>query len=153
MTSHSYLIWLCVSAYAIFIMEKVMFDWANWAQNRLGLMDVNWTEFYASAAVMIVIGICCAMVGWSEPGFALIFPAMMLVKSILFYIIPLIFKARFRPGIFSAILLLVPIAGWTFKGAYDDDMITPLVLIAAIAYGVLLLALPMIFYKLKRRFN
>ncbi|MES2217228.1 MAG: HXXEE domain-containing protein [Pseudomonadota bacterium] len=153
MTSHAYLIWLCLSAYAIFILEKVMFDWQNWAQNRLGLMDVNWPEFYSSSAVMIVVGMCCAMTGWSEPAFALLFPALMLIKSVLFYLIPLVFKARFRPGVFSSIVLFIPLACWTFNGAYNDDMITPVVVIVAFALGALLLALPMLFYRLKRRFH
>jgi hypothetical protein len=153
MTSHSYLLWICLSAYAVFILEKVMFDWMNWAQNRLGLMDVNWAEFYCSSAIMLVIGMCCAMTGWSEPGFALLFTASMLIKSVLFYLIPLVLKARFRPGIFSAIVLLIPLSCWAYYGAYTDGMITPAVLVVSLALGVLLLALPMIFYKLKRRFN
>jgi hypothetical protein len=153
MSSHSYLIWICVSTYAIFILEKVMFDWQTWAQNRLGLMDVNWSEFYCSSAMMIVVGICCAMTGWSEPSFALLFPASMLIKSIVFYLIPLVVKARFRPGVFSAIVLFLPLTIWTFEAAYTDFMITPVVLVIAFALGTLLLALPMIFYRLKRRFN
>jgi hypothetical protein len=153
MSSHAYIIWICVSVYAIHLLEKVAFDWRNWMHQKIGVTDIEWSIFYVSGATVIVTGIAGAMTGWNEPAFALILPAVEILKAIIFYLIPLLFKQRLTPGIFSALLLFLPVASWAFAGAYYDDVLSASDYVLAYFFGAVLMFLPMIFYTLKKKFN
>ena len=153
MLSHAFILWICVCVYAIHILEKVEFDWLNWMNKKLSVTDIGWPLFYVSAASIIITGIAGAMTGWSEPAFALILPAIEILKALIFYLIPLIFKRRLTPGIFSAVFLFIPVGSWAFAGAYYDDVLTTGNYIMAYVLGAIVMFLPMIFYKLKLKFH
>ena len=56
----SSLLWLCVAAYGIHVLEEYMFNWRAWARHVLKL-PAEWNDFYITNALVIVLGIVSAM--------------------------------------------------------------------------------------------
>jgi Protein of unknown function with HXXEE motif len=140
-------LWLCVAAYGVHILEEFVFDWQNWALNVLGL-PVRWSDFYITNALVIVLGIVAAEVGPVWPAIALSFPALMLINATFFHVAPFAWtRGRFSPGLITAVLLFFPIGIEAIRTANvgGGDL--------AIAFGIgaALMATPIVFLKLKVR--
>ena len=50
------LLWLCVSAYGIHVLEEFTFDWQSWAWGVLKL-PARWSDFYLTNVLVIFLGI------------------------------------------------------------------------------------------------
>ena len=143
-----YIFWVALAAYAFHILEEYSYDWKTWAQTTMKL-DVDWNTFYITNAVVMVFGICCAEVGWAHPTFSLIFPALMVINSLFFHILPYIrSKRKFSPGMFTAIFLFLPIGLGSYKIGMDLGVYTKSMLIAA-GCGVLVTGFPLFLLKTK----
>lgn len=103
------LLWLCVAAYGVHILEEFVFDWENWARNVLRL-PVQWNGFYGTNALVIVLGIVAAEIAPVWPVAALAYPALMVINASFFHVVPFVFAGgRFSPGLITALLLFVPL--------------------------------------------
>lgn len=139
------MIWLCVAAYGVHALEEFFFDWRNWANHVLHLR-VQWSDFYLTNALVIVIGIVATEVAPMWPAVALGFPALMLIDAALFHVAPIIWtRGRFSPGLITAVLLFFPLGIATVRSAHVDAT----ALAIAFGVGALLMATPIIFLKLK----
>lgn len=145
---NEFLLWIATSFYAAHILEEFTYDWKTWATTTLG-QPVDWPAFYVTNAVVIILGICCAAVGWRLPEFSLIYPALMVINAIFFHLVPTATQKRFSPGLITAVLLFLPIAGWLYYGAYQDGVLTTRVLVSSISGGVLVMAYPVVMLKTK----
>lgn len=102
-------LWLCVAAYGVHILEEFVFDWKNWARSVLGL-PVEWCDFYITNALVIVLGIVAAELAPAWPLFALSFPALMIINAIFFHVGPFAWaRGRFSPGLATAVLFFLPL--------------------------------------------
>jgi hypothetical protein len=153
MTSHEYIIWICVFAYSIHIFEKFVFNWRDWAVTVLKFKNVSWSLFYAVNALGLVAGVTSAMVGWNMPAYALIIPALLLLNAIFMQIGPAIITRTYAPGLVSSVLLFLPIASWAYYGAYLDDVLDPVVTILSLLLAFFLMALPGICVKIQERYT
>jgi len=144
----NYIFWVALVAYALHILEEYTYDWKSWAQKILKL-DVDWNSFYVTNVLVLFIGVACAEVGWSHPTFSLIFPALMLVNSLVFHILPYIRSNRkFSPGMITAIFLFLPIGIKSFTMATDMQVLSKSMIIAGIC-GVAIIAFPIFLLKTK----
>jgi hypothetical protein len=148
--NHEVWLWIALASYAIHILEEFMFDWKNWANKVLGL-PVTWPDFYVTNAVVVVLGIVAAQVGWRLPAIALAFPALMLINAVFFHIAPFIVTRKFSPGLVTAVLLFLPLGGWLFYGAQADGVLTTMSAFGAFVLGAALMASPIVMLKLKAR--
>ena len=141
------LLWLCVAAYGLHILEEFVFDWQNWARNVLHL-PARWEDFYITNALVIVLGIAAAELAPGWPAVALGFPALMLINATLFHLAPFAWThGRFSPGLITAVLLFFPLAIasiWTAR-------VSKASLLLAFGLGALLMATPIVFLKLKSK--
>lgn len=139
------MLWLCVAAYSVHILEEFVFDWRDWARNVLHL-PAQWEDFYITNAVVIVLGIVAAQISPAWPAVALGFPALMLINGAFFHVAPVLWtRGRFSPGFITALLLFFPIGLGTIMSAHPDGA----TLAIAFAVGALLMATPIVFLKLK----
>lgn len=94
------------------------------------------------------MGIACASVGWHHPVVALAFPALMIVNAIFFHVLPAIIKRKNSPGLFTAVILFIPIA---FKAYHDAVLlkISASSITLSIIAGVLIMAYPIVLLKTK----
>jgi len=147
MTSEIWL-WVATAAYGLHILEEFMLDWKTWA-NKVLKMAVDWPMFYVVNALVIVLGVVAAEVGWRLPAVALAFPALMLINAVFFHLLPFAATRKFSPGVISAGFLFLPIGAGLFYGAHRDGVLTVPTAVAAFALGAGLMAYPVALLKLK----
>lgn len=143
---HDYLLWIATAFYAAHILEEFNYDWKAWATSTLGL-PVDWPAFYLTNAVVVVLGVCCAQVGWRLPEFSLIYPALMVINALFFHILPTVVFRRFSPGLITALVFFLPVSVALYYGAYQDGVLTARALIISIMGGVLVMAYPVVLLK------
>ena len=133
--------------------EEGMLNWKDWANRGFGQGDVTWADFYLINGAVIMTGICCAMVGWQLPSFALMFPALQLINAIFFHIGPTIIQKQISPGVITATGLFLPIALLTYIGAYQDGVLTISVAALSFVFGALLMSAPFVFLAIKHHYG
>jgi hypothetical protein len=142
------LLWLCVGAYGMHVVEEFVFDWKNWAQQVLHL-PARWEDFYMTNCLVIVVGIVAVEITPEYPAVALGFPALMIINGICMHVFPFLLKrGRFSPGLMTGVLLFVPLGACTMMAA---GRLSVGMVVVAFAVGVALLATPIGFILLKQR--
>jgi hypothetical protein len=147
--SHEYILWIATFVYGLHIMEEHALDWRGWARGVMK-MPAEWSEFYVVNAVVILYGSVASCIGWRCPSVALSFPALMLINTI-FHFIPVLKTRRFSPGLFTAILLFIPIGGMVYYDAVLDHVLSMWTIIFSTIIGVLFMAYPLTLQKLKTK--
>jgi hypothetical protein len=145
MTTLQPLMWLCVAAYGMHVLEEFVFDWQNWANSVLHL-PAQWSDFYITNALVILLGVVAAEIAPPWPAVALGFPALMLINATFFHVAPIIWtRGRFSPGLITALLLFFPLGMGTIGSAHVGGA----ALTIAFGIGALLMATPIVFLRLK----
>jgi len=145
MTILQSLMWLCVAAYSVHVLEEFVFDWQNWACNVLHL-PAQWSDFYITNAVVVVIGVVAVEIAPVWPAIALGVPALMLINATFFHVAPVMWtRGRFSPGLITALLIFYPLGIKTILVARPDTS----ALATAFAVGALLMATPIVFIKMR----
>jgi len=129
--THQFILWAALLAYGLHMVEETVYDWRGWVGGALGIKGAQWSEFYVVNAVVVVMGVACANVGWRCPAVALLFPAFMATNAIFFHILPTIRMRRFSPGLITAVVLFLPTAVWLYYGAYLDRVLSAGALVAS----------------------
>ena len=145
--SSEYVLWIATAAYGLHILEEYA-NLRGWARNILKL-PVDWNTFYVVNALVVVLGFCCAVVGWRRPEFAMAFPAVMVVNATVFHVLPVLTTRIFSPGVITAVILFYPVAGWAYYGAWTDNALDTWVAVSSSILGILLMACPIILLKIK----
>lgn len=148
--SHEYVLWIATAAYGLHMLEEYMYNWKDWV-GRVLKLPVEWSEFYLVNAFVIILGVCCAAIGWHRPEMALSFPAFMLVNAILFHIVPVVVTRIFSPGLFTAVGLFLPIAGWAYYGAWVDGTLTTVAGVVSGVLGFFMMMFPIVLQTTRRR--
>ena len=141
------ILWLCLAAYGVHVLEEFVFDWQSWARNVLDL-PAQWQDFYVTNALVIVLGVVAAEIAPVWPAIALSFPALMLINATFFHVAPFAWtRGRFSPGLITAVLLFFPLG----IGAIQTSGVKSKGFALAFGIGVVLMATPIIFLKLKTK--
>ena len=141
--------WLAVAAYALHIMEEFALDWREWARGVIGL-PVEWTDFYITNAIVIVLGVVQAQLANVLPIVALSFAALMLINATVFHVLRIMANnGRFSPGAITAVLLFYPIGIGMYRYAAAHGMLTRGVLLGSMLGGAVLMAYPIVLLRLK----
>lgn len=146
--AHEHLLWFAVAAYGFHILEEHEHNWRDWARRVLKL-PVEWTTFYITNALVIVLGVCAAGVSWRQPWFSLAFPALMLINATFFHVLPFLLTRINSPGLFTAVLLFYPVAGWVYYGAWADGVLRTRDVMLSLAMGVAIMAYPIVLLRTK----
>ncbi len=145
---HDYLLWVATAAYAAHILEEFNYDWRTWAEKNMGL-SVGWNSFYIINAAVIVLGVCCAQVGWRLPEFSLAFPALMVINGVFFHILPTLVQRRYSPGTFTSVVLFLPLCTRIYQGASRDGVLSVRAVAVSCVAGVLIMAFPVVLQTTK----
>jgi hypothetical protein len=121
---NDYLLWIATAFYAAHILEEFAFDWRSWASKGINL-PVNWQWFHIVNAAVVILGICCASIGWRLPEFSLIYPALMTINAVFFHILSSVILRRIFPGVITALVLFLPIVTAIYAAAAQDGVLTP----------------------------
>lgn len=90
------------------------------------------------------------MIGWRCPAVSLSFAAFMLVNAVLFHIVPVLLTRIFSPGLFTAIILFLPVGIWAYYGAWQDGTLSTGAVVISGVLGFLLMMFPIVLQKTKR---
>jgi hypothetical protein len=148
--THDVTLWIMTMAYAAHVLEEFSFDWKRWASGALKLA-MDWPLFYLTNAAVIVLGICCAMVGWRMPEVALAFPALAIINALFLHLLPTLVQGRYSPGLWTALVLFLPIGAWCYLGAAWDEVLTVRALVVSGVLGALLMIYPVVLVKASAR--
>jgi hypothetical protein len=144
-------IWLATAAYGIHALEEFILDWRDWARAVIRL-PVEWAHLYVVNFLVIVLGIVAANLAEVTPVLALSFPALMLINGIFFHVVPVIVtRGRFSPGLFTAIVLLLPIGLTCYRLASDAGKLDLVSLVSSLLIGAALMATPIVLLRIKDR--
>jgi hypothetical protein len=136
--------------------EEHALGWQGWAAGVLGRrfgIAPTWTDFWATNGLLIVFGISAAVVGWQAPGFALAFPALCLINALFFHVVPSLTADRPNPGLFTAVLLYLPIGIWAYIAAGDDGVLSAWTFLLSFLLGAVAMAAAVGVLMLGRRFR
>jgi hypothetical protein len=149
--SFSAWLWLALAAYAVHMLEEYELDWRDWARSVVGL-PVEWSDFYVTNAIVVVLGIAAAQIGAQAPMVALGFPALMLINATFFHVLPVLTtRGRYSPGVFTAVVLFYPIAIACYWRAAQDGLLDAPAIAGSLVIGALLMASPVVLLKIKTR--
>jgi Protein of unknown function with HXXEE motif len=145
---HEFVLWLMLFAYGLHILEEHMIGWLHWARFTFK-PPFTPADFYVTNSLVVVVGVCTAMVGWRLPGISLAFPALALINAVFFHIGPTVLQRRFSPGLITAVVLFAPVGGWAYVGAYFDGALTARAAVVSPLGGALLMAYPFVLFKIR----
>jgi hypothetical protein len=151
---HQWVLWVLLAASALHVVEEHALGWQGWASEKLGpIIGVRptWSDFWATNAALIVFGIAAASVGWKAAGFSLGFAALALINAILFHIVPSVGARHPNPGLFTAVLLYVPIGVWAYAAAAADDRLSFGAFVLSLLIGAAVMATSIAFLLLGER--
>jgi hypothetical protein len=114
-------LWVVAVSCALHVGEEYLTGWQEWARQTLGIVMPT-TRFLVANAVLVVVALLLARVGWRQPALALVIPSATLVNAVFFHILPTILQHRASPGIYTAALLYVPFSSWALIGAARDGV-------------------------------
>jgi hypothetical protein len=144
------LCWLATAMYALHVLEELAFDWRGWARAVLKL-PVEWSAFYVTNALVMVLGVVAAKLADSFPAIGLAFPALMIINAIFFHVLPFVVTGgRFSPGLFTAIVLFLPMGYWCYHTASVAGVLSSEVLWISILLGALIDGFPYRFSQAER---
>jgi hypothetical protein len=142
------LMWLATASYGLHILEEYQLNWRDWARAVIGL-PVEWSDFYVTNALVVVLGIVAANLATDLPGVSLGFPALMLINATFFHVLPTIKARRFSPGLFTAVILFYPMGVACYWQAFTKGICGEWAVIGSLLIGGLIMASPIIFLKIK----
>jgi Protein of unknown function with HXXEE motif len=110
------LAWLAVAAYALHIMEERILDWHSSVKKSMKL-SMDFDSYRIIVRVFFVLGVIAAILVGSLPDLARAFVVFLVINTLVFHIWPWIRTQNFVPGSWTAILLFLPIAYFTWQVA------------------------------------
>jgi Protein of unknown function with HXXEE motif len=135
------LAWLAVAAYALHIMEERILGWHASMKKSMKLsMDVD--AYHVIGRVFLVLGAIAAFIQPTLPELARAFVVFLVLNAIIFHIWPWVRTQTFSPGSWTAIILFLPIAYFTWSTANlpPAGWIWPIIIgVAVTAFPILLL--------------
>ena len=131
-------LWVVAASCALHVTEEYFTGWQSWALETLGIVMPT-MRFLGANAVLVVVAVCLARVGWRRPTLSLVIPAATLVNAVFFHIVPTVVQGRASPGVFTATLLYVPFSSWAFLGARRDGVPGRAMAMALVAGTVMML--------------
>ncbi len=153
---HDWVIWVLVAASALHVVEEHALGWQGWAAEWLGGrigIKPTWMDFWPTNGFLIVYGIAAAAVGWRAPAFALSLPAVLLINTVFFHVLPSLTARRPNPGLFTAVVLYLPISIWAYMAAGDDGVLDAGTVVLSLLLGAAGMASVMVVLMLKKRFR
>lgn len=149
--ANEYILWICVAVYVMHGLEEKILDWNKWFDPKMLKFKLGSTDFYVVQSMKVLVGFCCAMVGWKNASFSLIFPAVILLSAVFSHILPAIKTRKFNPGLLTSIILLIPVGLWAYVGAWQDLVLSATSLVISLALGALVKWSPALLLRVTKK--
>jgi hypothetical protein len=137
--THEWTLWAVAASCALHVTEEYFTGWQAWALATLGIVMPT-MRFLGANAVLVIVALALARVGWRRPALSLVIPAATLVNAVFFHIVPTVVQGRVSPGLYTATLLYVPFSSWAFLGARRDGVPGRAIAMALVAGTLMMVA-------------
>jgi Protein of unknown function with HXXEE motif len=137
-TTSEWTLWVVAVSCAFHVTEEYLTGWQEWARQTLGIAMPT-TRFLVANAVLVVVALLLARVGWRRPALSLVIPSATLANAVFFHILPTIVQGQVSPGVYTAALLYLPFSSWALVGAARDGVARTAIATAVVA-GTLMMA-------------
>jgi hypothetical protein len=145
-----YIFWILIIAYLAHVMEEYYFNWKEWVYTLTGI-NIPWYEFSVINFIVIIYGICIAMIGIKNLYISLTFPALMIINAVIFHIIPTLFKRKISPGVFTSVILFLPLSIMTFYKLNQINKLEKNNIIIAFVGGLIIMLYPIILNRIREK--
>lgn len=143
-------LWALTVAYSAHILEEYVLDWKTWAEQTSG-QKMEWSEFFVANFAVIVLGVCCSIVGFNCPIFAYLFVGLATVNALFAHIGTTIVKRKFSPGVITSVVLFLPICTWAYIVADQKGILTVSFILVSLVGGFLIMSFPVILQLIKKK--
>lgn len=143
-------LWVLVVAYSAHIMEEFFLNWREWAES-ISKFQLSWTEFFVANFAVIILGFCCALVGYHKPLFSFIFVGLALTNAVFAHLATTIFTRVFSPGLITSLILFIPISLWAYIDALNKNFINLKFILLTLLAGLIVMGYPMALQKIKSK--
>jgi len=137
-TTSEWTLWVVAVSCVFHVAEEYLTGWQEWARQTLGIVMPT-GRFLGANAVLVVVALLLARVGWRRPALSLVIPSATLANAVFFHILPTIVQRRVSPGIYTAALLYVPFSSWALVGAAREG-VSRTTIATALVSGTLMMA-------------
>jgi hypothetical protein len=138
-TTSEWTLWVVAVSCALHVTEEYVTGWQQWARQTLGIVMPT-PRFLAANAVLVVVALLLAGVGWRRPALTLVIPSATLVNALFFHILPTIVQGRVSPGVYTAAFLYLPFSSWALVGAARDGVPRTAIATAVVAGTVVMVS-------------
>ena len=143
-------LWILTAAYAGHILEEYVLDWRKWAQ-EISKLKLEWTEFFVANFAVIVLGICCSVIGFDCPVFSYMFVGLAATNAIFAHIGATIIKKKFSPGLITSLLIFIPVCTWAYIIAKEKGILTWSFILITLGGGLLIMLFPVCLQLIKQK--
>ena len=147
--THRYILWVMLAAAGFHIAEETLLDFVAFA--AAAGYRVTWHEFDIINLAYVVAGVASAAIGWRAPAVSLSYPALLLINAV-FHTSASFVYGHPNPGVFTSIVLFVPVGICCFVFAARDGVLTRRRMLIAFLLGVVLQIYPLLLVLLRDRF-
>jgi len=112
----------------------------------------TWHEFDFINFAYIIAGIAAAAIGWRAPSVSLSYPALLL-WNVIFHTGASVVWHHANPGVFTAIVLFLPVGTYCFLLAARDGVLTRRRTVLAFTLGLILQVYPLLLAILRDHFR
>ncbi|MBN2704445.1 MAG: HXXEE domain-containing protein [Pontiellaceae bacterium] len=136
---NSWVLWGIVAAAVIHVAEEYFGDWVLWVQRYA--KGVTLRRFVLVNAIFL--GLCLGA-ALSSSDFLLISLAALLFVNALMHIIPTVVLKYYSPGVWSAVLLYIPLSFIAYVAVFRSGVLGMTEVFFATLLGVVFMALPIL---------
>jgi hypothetical protein len=133
--THRYILWVMLASAGLHVAEEYLLDFVSFAVSHG--VALTWREFDVINMAYIVAGIAAGGIGWRAPALSLSYPALLLTNFV-FHTSMSFVDGHPNPGVFTSVLLFLPVGICCFVFAARDGVLTRRRTITAIVLGVVL---------------
>lgn len=137
---------ITIPAAMVHIAEEYKFGWIEWANNFITGVTVK--QFMIMNCLFVLLCIFAANLSRSVIVFSSSIFSLLLINS-LAHIAPTIKQKKYSPGLFSAILLFIPIGVVGYVSILNDDLMSLSEVVVSIIIGLFWMSVPFIYQAIR----
>jgi len=135
------ILYLALVSAIIHIFEEYRYNWVKWANSFINGITIK--QFFAVNFLFIFL-IILAISNYQSIIFSSSIFSLLLINS-LFHILPTIKQKRYSPGLFSAVVLFIPVSLFWYIYLITNNLITTNKIVYSFLLGFFWMSIPVLF--------
>ena len=140
--SHQIFLIFAICAVLIHIAEEFKFGWIEWANSFISGITVK--QFAIINILFLILCFTAIFINNNSMIFSASIFSLLLINSLV-HIAPTIKQKKYSPGLYSAVILFIPIGTFGYIHVVTNNLVTFNELIYSILLGICWMSIPFIF--------